>query len=64
MAFSGNLGPGERRRRLVNGTALGLVTVALAVALAFMNINPGWRLVLLAPAFVAALGFSQAQANT
>jgi hypothetical protein len=64
MAFAGNLGPRQRRRRLVSGIAVGLVTVALAVALTVMNVNPGWRLALLVPAFVATLGFSQAQANT
>ena len=64
MAFPGNLGPGQRRRRLINGIVLGAVTVAAAIAIVLLDLNPVWRLVLLVPAFVAAFALSQAQANT
>lgn len=64
MAFAGNLGPGERRRRLMSGVVLAAVTLVLAIVLLVLDVNPAWRVVLLVPAFIAALGFSQAQTNT
>ena len=59
-----NIGAAGRRRRLLLGAAaLGLGVVALA-ALLVVGVDRGWRLALLAPFWVGALGVLQARGLT
>jgi hypothetical protein len=59
-----NIGPGERRRRLFVGLAFFAVSAAIAVALVASHVHPAWRLALVFPLFVAALGLFQALGKT
>ncbi len=60
----GNLGPGERRKRLV----VGYVFLGLGAVFASYNLATGqdrsWRLVLFAPLMFGVLGLLQARGNT
>jgi hypothetical protein len=63
-ARAANIGAAGRRRRLLLGAAaLGLGVVALAVLLV-ADVDRGWRLALLAPFWVGALGVLQARGLT
>ena len=60
----GNLGPRERRKRLVFGTVmLAVALVALAVLMA-VEASRWWRLLLFVPFALAAHGFLQARERT
>jgi len=59
-----NIGPGERRRRLFVGLAFFAASVALAAALVASHVHPAWRLALVFPLFLAALGLFQALGKT
>lgn len=55
---------GDRRRARV-GVALAVVTAAVAVFLVLRDdLSPWWSLLVLPPAYGAALGFLQANAST
>jgi len=60
----GNLGPGERRKRLI----VGYVFLGISAAFVAYNLATGqdrtWRLVLFAPLMFGVLGLLQAQGNT
>ena len=59
-----NIGPGERRKRLMIGAATlaaGLVIWAILIS---TGVNRWWRLVLLIPFWMGALGFFQAKEKT
>lgn len=59
-----NIGAAGRRRRfLLGAAALGLGVVAVAVLLV-AGVDRGWRLALLAPFWVGALGVLQARGQT
>jgi hypothetical protein len=59
-----NIGPRERRKRLV----FGIVTLAASVVISFLfvfyGVRPVFRLPLFIPLFVGALGFFQYRART
>jgi hypothetical protein len=59
-----NIGPRERRRRLLVGLASFAVSVAIAAALVASHVHPAWRLALVFPLFPAALGLFQALGKT
>jgi hypothetical protein len=59
-----NLGPRERRKRLVIGVVWAAVTVAVTALMFLLQAARWWRLTLFVPCWFAALGFLQAQANT
>jgi hypothetical protein len=59
-----NIGPRERRRRLVMGVVVGGLTVALAVWLVSAGAPRVWRLLVFVPAWIAALDFLQVRAKT
>jgi hypothetical protein len=59
-----NIGPRERRKRLGVGLVAFGISVALGAALIVAGVAPRWRLVLVLPLFVAALGYFQARAKT
>jgi hypothetical protein len=59
-----NIGPRERRRRLLVGLAFFAVSVAIAAALVASHVHPAWRLALVFPLFPAALGLFQALCKT
>ena len=59
-----NIGPRERRRRLIGGVVFLLVTVAVAAALIVFDAPRPWRLLVFLPAWAAAIGFYQASART
>lgn len=59
-----NLGPGQRRRRLMTGI-VGLAVGAVgAVILVAMDAPVGWRVLLLIPFTFGALGIVQARTAT
>lgn len=59
----GNLGPKERRKRLILG-GVGLAVCTLAVTLLALDGAPRiWRLALVVPWWTAALGILQARSN-
>ena len=59
-----NIGPRERRRRLVVGIAM-FVIVGLVAALLVVNGAPrAWRLFVLFPAWVGSIGVFQAKEKT
>jgi hypothetical protein len=59
-----NIGPRERRKRLV----FGIVTLAASVVISFLfvfyGVQPVWRLPLFVPLYLGALGFFQARDRT
>jgi hypothetical protein len=59
-----NIGPAQRRRRLVIGAAGLLAGVALVGTLISLGASPGWLLLAFAPFFVGALGVIQARERT
>jgi len=63
-AFIPNIGPGERRKRLLSGiVAFGVGVVALAV-LMVLSLDRWWRLALVVPFWMAGIGFFQYREKT
>ena len=59
-----NIGPGQRRRRLVLGVVMLVVGAGALAALVAFEVDRVWRLALLAPFWASALGFFQAKEET
>jgi hypothetical protein len=59
-----NIGPGERRRRLMFGIATLAASVVISFLFVFYGVRPVFRLPLFIPLFAGALGFFQARDRT
>jgi hypothetical protein len=59
-----NIGPRERRRRLLGGFAFLLVAAFVGATLVWFEAPRPWRLLVFLPAWAAALGFFQVSAKT
>jgi len=59
-----NIGPRERRRRLVMGIIMLVISVILLFVMLGLNFNRFWRLVLFIPFVMAALGIFQFREKT
>ena len=59
-----NIGPRERRRRLVGGFVFLLVTACVAGCLILFDAPRVWRLLVFLPAWGTAIGFFQVSAKT
>jgi hypothetical protein len=59
-----NIGPRERRSRLLFGAGALAVAVVLGIALLATGAARPWRLALFLPLWLAALGFFQAWGRT
>jgi hypothetical protein len=59
-----NIGPRERRKRLMFGSAALAVGAAIALLLIFIDAPLGWRAPLFLPFFFGALGVFQAREKT
>lgn len=59
-----NIGPRQRQRRMRGGLVLSAVTVAFAVFLLVGDVDRVWRVLIFAPALMAALGVFQAREQT
>jgi len=59
-----NIGPRERRRRLVGGFVFLLIAVCVVGFLMLLNAPRPWRLLVVLPAWGAAIGFFQVRAKT
>jgi hypothetical protein len=63
-AVCANIGPRERRRRLVGGFVFLLVAACVGGCLFLFNAPRPWRLLVFLPAWGAAIGFFQVSAKT
>lgn len=59
-----NIGPKERRKRLIFGIAVLAATVVISFLFVFYKVPPLLRLTLFIPLFVGALGFFQSRGKT
>jgi hypothetical protein len=59
-----NIGPRERRKRLVFGVAALFLSVVISAVFVIEGVRPIWRLTLFVPLFAGALGFFQARDRT
>ena len=59
-----NIGPRERRKRLVFGVVALFLSVVISAIYVVEGVPPIWRLSLFVPLFVGALGFFQARDRT
>ncbi len=59
-----NIGPGQRRKRLLFGVVMLGLSALLAALLVLLGIPRWWRLVLFFPFAAAAIGVNQARART
>ncbi len=59
-----NIGPQERRKRLLFGVGLFAASLALAAILGLAGVSRWWRLALFFPFTAAAIGPAQARAKT
>ncbi len=59
-----NIGPRERRKRLVFGLAALALSVVTSAIFVIEGVRPIWRLTLFIPLFAGALGFFQARDRT
>jgi len=59
-----NIGPRERRKRLVFGVAALSLSVVISAIFVVTGVRPVWRLTLFVPLFAGALGFFQARDRT
>jgi hypothetical protein len=59
-----NIGPRERRRRLIGGFFFLSIAVCVGVALIAFNAPRPWRLLIFLPVWAAAIGFFQVSAQT
>jgi hypothetical protein len=64
LARIANIGPRERRRRLVFGIAALAVSIVISFLFVYAGVRPLYRLPLFIPLFVGALGFFQARDRT
>ena len=63
-ACTPNIGPRERRKRLMVGLGLLCTSVLIALAMITSGVPRGWRGLLLLPLWAAALGVFQARGGT
>lgn len=59
-----NIGPRERRKRLVFGVAALSLSVVISAIFVVKGVPPVWRLSLFVPLFAGALGFFQSRDRT
>ena len=59
-----NIGPRERRKRLLTGAVVLIVGFAGLGVLIGAGLHPAWRLGLFVPFWLAALGYFQARERT
>lgn len=59
-----NIGPFQRRRRLIVGVAMFAFTLALAAVLIALGLPRVWRVLTIVPAWVGALGVFQVREQT
>lgn len=59
-----NIGPGERRKRLLMGITMLAVGVGITATLMFTGVSQGWRVGLFFPFWMGALGLFQAREKT
>jgi hypothetical protein len=59
-----NIGPRERRRRLMVGIAMFAIVVLVAAGVTLADAPRAWRLFVLFPAWVGAIGVFQAREKT
>ncbi|HEV7593895.1 MAG TPA: hypothetical protein VGO33_02775 [Gemmatimonadaceae bacterium] len=59
-----NIGPRERRKRLMSGISALAASVVISFLFVFYGVRPVFRLPLFIPLFVGALGFFQARDRT
>jgi hypothetical protein len=59
-----NIGPGERRKRMMVGMVFGVVTLAAAGAAVGLSASLLLRLLVFLPAWMAGLGYFQARSQT
>ena len=59
-----NIGPGERRKRLMFGITMLAASVVISFLFVFYGLRPVFRLPLFIPLFAGALGFFQARDRT
>jgi uncharacterized membrane protein len=59
-----NIGPRERRRRLMVGIAMFAIVVVIAAGLVLADAPRAWRLFVLVPAWVGSIGVFQAKEKT
>ena len=59
-----NIGPDERRKRLVSGILAALVALVLLALLLLLDAGRLWRLLLFGPLWGATLGFFQHREKT
>jgi hypothetical protein len=63
-AVTGNIGPRERRRRLVFGLVMLVIGFGGLATLLVLQVDLAWRAVLFLPFWLAALGYFQSRAST
>jgi len=56
-----NIGPKERRKRLIAGVIFAILALVALVALVAMVSSRWWRLTMVLPVWVSAIGFLQAR---
>jgi hypothetical protein len=59
-----NIGPRERQRRLIVGIAMFAIAAIVAAALVIFGAPRAWRLLILFPAWVGAIGVFQVKEKT
>lgn len=59
-----NIGPRERRRRLISGIVMFAIAAAAGLALALAGVDRWWGLALILPLLGSAEGFWQAREKT
>jgi len=59
-----NIGPAERRARIIMGTGSLIVGLAVGAVLAAKGVSRWWRILLILPFYNAVLGFLQARERT
>jgi hypothetical protein len=59
-----NIGPRERRKRLVFGVVALSLSVVISAIFVVQAVPPIWRLALFVPLFAGALGFFQSRDRT
>ena len=61
---SANIGPRERRKRLMFGITTLAASIVISFLFVFYGVRPVFRLPLFVPLYVGALGFFQAHDRT